>query len=76
MNSADPSGYEILMLSLEDYEQVRAHPSRFLLVAGQKTKRPHRSESSKPRRATRSSRRWAQRGEEAARLNPRVADAD
>ena len=31
---ADPSCYEIVMLSLDDYEDVRAHPNRFLLVAG------------------------------------------
>jgi hypothetical protein len=31
---ADPNCREIVMLSLEDYEQIRAHPTWFLLVAG------------------------------------------
>jgi hypothetical protein len=31
---ADRGCYEVVMLSLTDYEQVRQHPSRFLLVAG------------------------------------------
>jgi hypothetical protein len=31
---ADPGCFEAVMLSLEEYEQVRAHPSRFVLVAG------------------------------------------
>jgi hypothetical protein len=31
---ADPSCQEIVMLSLTDYEAVRAHPNRFFLVAG------------------------------------------
>ena len=31
---ADPSCQEIVMLSLIDYEAVRAHPNRFFLVAG------------------------------------------
>jgi hypothetical protein len=31
---ADPGCFEAVMLSLEEYEQVRAHPARFVLVAG------------------------------------------
>jgi hypothetical protein len=31
---ADRSCTEIVMLSLADYERIREHPSRFLLVAG------------------------------------------
>lgn len=31
---ADPSCRELVMLSLVDYEAIRAHPDRFLLVAG------------------------------------------
>jgi hypothetical protein len=31
---ADPNCREIVMLSLLDYEAVRAHPDRFFLVAG------------------------------------------
>jgi hypothetical protein len=31
---ADPDCREIVMLSLLDYESVRAHPDRFFLVAG------------------------------------------
>jgi hypothetical protein len=31
---ADPQCQEIVMLSLVDYEAVRAHPERFFLVAG------------------------------------------
>jgi hypothetical protein len=30
----DPNCYEIVMLSITEYEQVRAHPARFLLAAG------------------------------------------
>jgi hypothetical protein len=31
---ADPDCFEAVMLSIAEYEQVRQHPSRFLLVAG------------------------------------------
>ncbi len=31
---ADAGCHEIVMLSLDDYELVRVHPGRFLLVAG------------------------------------------
>jgi hypothetical protein len=31
---ADPGCFEAVMLSIAEYERVRAHPSRFLLVAG------------------------------------------
>jgi hypothetical protein len=31
---ADPGCFEAVMLSIPQYEKVRAHPSRFLLVAG------------------------------------------
>src|SRR5918912_3791983 len=31
---ANPACYETVMLSLVDYEAVRAHPNRFFLVAG------------------------------------------
>jgi hypothetical protein len=31
---ADPGCFEAVMLSLAEYEQIRAHPRRFLLVSG------------------------------------------
>jgi hypothetical protein len=31
---ADPGCFEAVMLSMEEYELVRLHPSRFVLVAG------------------------------------------
>ena len=31
---ADPGCFEAVMLSMEEYERVREHPSRFVLVAG------------------------------------------
>ena len=31
---ADPGCFEAVMLSMEEYERVRKHPSRFVLVAG------------------------------------------
>ena len=31
---ADPSCFEAVMLSIAEYERVRAHPRQFLLVAG------------------------------------------
>lgn len=31
---ADPSCFEAVMLNIEEYERVREHPSRFVLVAG------------------------------------------
>lgn len=31
---ADPGCFEAVWLSIAEYEQVRAHPSRFVLVAG------------------------------------------
>jgi hypothetical protein len=31
---ADPNCYEIVLLSIEEYEGLRAHPTWFLLVAG------------------------------------------
>jgi hypothetical protein len=31
---ADPGCFEAVMLSIEEYERVRAHPTWFLLVAG------------------------------------------
>jgi hypothetical protein len=73
---ADPNCYEIVMLSLEDYEQVRAHPSRFLLVAG------HEDEEATQERIVEAEEGYAivekvgTAGVEAARLNPRGANAD
>ena len=67
----DLSCYEIVMLSMEDYEQVRAHPSRFLLVAG------HEDEEAKHERILEAQQGYAivekvgTAGEEAARLSPR-----
>jgi hypothetical protein len=68
---ADPSCYEIVMLSMEDYEQVRAHPSRFLVVAG------HEDEEAQHERIIEAEHGYAivekvgTAGEEAARLHPR-----
>ena len=31
---ADPGCFEVVMLSLEEYDAMRAHPNRFLLAAG------------------------------------------
>jgi hypothetical protein len=31
---SDPDCHETVMLALSDYEEIRAHPERFLLVAG------------------------------------------
>lgn len=31
---ADPDCFESVLLSLDEYDRVRAHPSRFVLVAG------------------------------------------
>ena len=31
---ADPGCFEAVMLSIEEYERVREHPNRFVLVAG------------------------------------------
>jgi hypothetical protein len=38
---ADPSCREVLMLRLDEYERVREHPSRFLLVAGHEDDSTH-----------------------------------
>ena len=51
---ADSGCREIVMLSIEDYERLRAQPCWFLLVAGQKTQRRHTSGSSTRKTATRS----------------------
>jgi hypothetical protein len=70
---ADPGCREIVMLSLEQYEKVRAHPSRFLLVAG------HEDAEAELERIVEAERGYAivekvgTAGREAARLNPRNA---
>ena len=67
----DPGCYEVVMLSLQDYERVRAHPSRFLLVAG------HEDEEAIHERIVEAENGYAivekvgAAGEEAARLDPR-----
>lgn len=54
---ADPGCFEAVWLSMAEYERVRAHPSRFVLVAGHEDPETAPSGSSKPKTATRSSRR-------------------
>jgi hypothetical protein len=73
---ADPNCYESVMLSLEQYTQVRAHPSRFLLVAG------HEDEDATHERIVEAERGYAiiekvgTAGKEAARLHTRSGDAN
>lgn len=69
---ADPACREIVMLSLEDYERVRAQPSWFLLVAG------HEDAEAAYERIVEAEHGYAivekigAAGTEAARLNPRA----
>jgi hypothetical protein len=67
----DPNCREIVMLSLNDYEAVREHPSRFFLVAG------HEDAEAEHERIVEAERGYAiiekigAAGLEAARLDPR-----
>jgi hypothetical protein len=68
---ADPGCRESVMLSLEEYEHVRAHPTWFLLVAG------HEDEDATQERIVDAEQGYTvvekigTAGEEAARLHPR-----
>ena len=68
---ADPGCFEAVMLSLEEYERVREHPSRFVLVAG------HEDAETAHERIVEAERGYAvvekvgEAGVEAARLNER-----
>jgi hypothetical protein len=68
---ADADCHEIVMLSLNEYEQVRTHPSRFLLVAG------HEDDEATHERIVEAENGYAivekvgVAGREAARLDPR-----
>ncbi len=69
---ADPGCREIVMLSLEDYEHIRAHSTWFLLVAG------HEEEEGTERIVDAEQgyavvEKIGTAGEEAARLHPRKA---
>jgi hypothetical protein len=67
----DPSCREIVMFSLDEYERVREHPDRFLLVAG------HEDEEAAHERILEAEQGYAvvekvgTAGAEAARLDPR-----
>lgn len=73
---ADESCREIVILSLSDYEHIRAHPTWFLLVAG------HEEEGAGLERIVDAERGYAvveklgTAGQEAARLHPRQRDGD
>jgi hypothetical protein len=71
---ADPSCYETVMLSLADYEAVRAHPDRFFVVLG------HNDEKESQERTLETGQGYAlvekigAAGVEAERLDPRTRD--
>lgn len=73
---ADENCREIVMLTLEEYEIVRAHPTWFVLVAG------HEDEDSAQERIVDAEQGYAvvekvgAAGVEAARLHPRQTDSD
>jgi hypothetical protein len=73
---ADEKCREIVMLTIDDYENIRSHPAWFLLVAG------HEDEEARHERIIDAERGYAvvekvgTAGEEAARLDERVIDAD
>ena len=73
---ADPGCFEAVWLNMEEYEQVRAYPSRFVLVAG------HEDEDTTHERIVEAEKGYAiiekvgAAGLEAARLDPRVRSAD
>ncbi len=68
---ADPACREIVMLSLDEYERVRVHADRFLLVAG------HEDDEASQERVVEAENGYAivekvgAAGREAARLDPR-----
>ena len=72
---ADENCREIVMLTIEDYEHIRAHPTWFLLVAG------HEDESATHERIVDAEQGYAvvekigTAGEEAARLHERVTES-
>lgn len=71
---ADPGCFEAVMLSLEEYERVREHPSRFVLVAG------HEDAEAAQERIVEAERGYAivekvgDAGAEAARLHERASE--
>jgi hypothetical protein len=72
---ADENCREVVMLTIEEYEHVRAHPTWFLLVAG------HEDEDATQERIVDAEQGYAvvekvgAAGTEAARLHPRKADS-
>lgn len=70
----DENCREIVMLTIEDYEHIRSHPTWFLLVAG------HEDEDAAQERIVDAERGYAvvekvgTAGEEAARLDERISD--
>jgi hypothetical protein len=69
---ADPNCYEIVMLSLEDYERVRAHAAWFLLVAGHEDAEVTHERILEAEHGYAIIEKVGTAGEEAARLNPRA----
>jgi hypothetical protein len=71
---ADPQCREIVMLSIEEYEQVRAYPTRFLLVAGHEDAEEMHERIVEAERGFTVVEKVGMAGEEAARLAERRAD--
>jgi hypothetical protein len=73
---ADPNCYEVVLLSIEEYERVRAHPTWFVLVAG------HEDEEAPHERIVEAENGYAiveklgAAGAAAMRLNPRESGAE
>ena len=72
---ADPSCYETVMLSLVDYEAVRARPNRFFLVAGHEDAEETREHVLEAEQGYAIVEKIGTAGVEAARLDPREHDA-
>ncbi len=68
---ADPSCREIVMLSLVDYEAIRAHPDRFFLVAGHEDTEETHERILEAEEGYAVVEKTGRAGREAARLDPR-----
>jgi hypothetical protein len=68
---ADPCCRELVMISLVDYEAVRAHPDRFFLVAGHEDTDETRERILEAEKGYVVAEKIGTAGREAARLDPR-----
>jgi len=73
---ADPNCYEVVLLSIEEYERVRAHPTWFVLVAGHEDEETHHERIVEAENGYAIVEKLGAAGAAAMRLNPRASGAE